>query len=261
MLGKLLKKDLSRNMRWLWILFVATLGVALVGRICKELGTNIVLFKILGIIFDSVFYALLVNVILQPFLRNFLNFTTSLYKDESYLTHTLPVTKTQIINSKFLTAIIEIVLGFVVLVASLLIMFFTPTMFDTLTLILSFVIIGEFSIGWLVTLFIALIVVEFLMFIAIIFFSIILAYRAKEKRVLKTFLLTTAFAFAAITVLFVIMIIVLSVNGVALTSATLSLSSTALVSVLCASVLVYTTLTVVFYILAQKAFRKGVNVD
>lgn len=261
MLGKLLKKDLSRNMRWLWILFVATLGVALVGRICKELGTNIVLFKILGIIFDSVFYALLVNVILQPFLRNFLNFTTSLYKDESYLTHTLPVTKTQIINSKFLTAIIEIVLGFVVLVASLLIMFFTPTMFDTLTLILSFVIIGEFSIGWLVTLFIALIVVEFLMFIAIIFFSIILAYRAKEKRVLKTFLLTTVFAFAAITVLFVIMIIVLSVNGVALTSATLSLSSTALVSALCASVLVYTTLTVVFYILAQKAFRKGVNVD
>ena len=127
MLGKLLKKDLSRNMRWLWILFVATLGVALVGRICKELGTNIVLFKILGIIFDSVFYALLVNVILQPFLRNFLNFTTSLYKDECYLTHTLPVTKTQIINSKFLTAIIEIVLGFVVLVASLLIMFFTDS--------------------------------------------------------------------------------------------------------------------------------------
>ncbi len=261
MLGKLLKKDLNRNMRWLWILFVATIAVATITRVCKELGENIVLFKVLGIVFDSVFYALVVNVILQPFLRNFLNFTKSLYGDESYLTHTLPVTKNQIINSKFLTALIEIGLGFVVMVVSLLIMFFTPTMFDSLAFILSFVIIGEFSIGWLVSLFVALVVVEFLMFIAIIFYSIVLAYRAKENRVLKTFLITTALSFAAISVLFVFMVIVLAANGIQLTGATLTLTSSALMSVLWTGVVVYTILIVVFYVLSLKAFRKGVNVD
>ena len=108
MFAKLLKNDLKKNMRWLWILFVATIAVAGVDRACKELAENFAVFKIFAILFDSVFYALLVNVILQPFLRNFMNFSKSLYGDESYLTHTLPVTKNQIINSKFLTAIIEI---------------------------------------------------------------------------------------------------------------------------------------------------------
>jgi len=101
MFAKLLKNDLKKNMRWLWILFVTTIAVAGVNRGCKELAENIAVFKIFAIIFDSVFYALLVNVILHPFLRNFMNFSKSLYGDESYLTHTLPVTKNQIINSKF----------------------------------------------------------------------------------------------------------------------------------------------------------------
>ena len=261
MLGKLLKKDLNRNMRWLWILFVATIAVSIITRICKELGQNIVLFKVLGIIFDSVFYALIVNVILQPFLRNFLNFTKSLYGDESYLTHTLPVTKNQIINAKFFTAVIEISLGFIVLVASLLIMFYTPTFFDSLALILSFMIVGQFSIGWVVSLFVVLVLVEFLMFIAIIFYSIVLAYRSKENRVLKTFLITTAFAFASISVLFIAMVIVLAANGVQLTSASLILTSSALMGVLWTGILVYFIVTVAFYVLTLKAFRKGVNVD
>ena len=77
MLSKLLKIDLKKNMRWLWILFVATIVVAGITRGCKELGENIAFFKILGIFFDSIFYSLAVNVILQPFLRHFLNFSKS----------------------------------------------------------------------------------------------------------------------------------------------------------------------------------------
>ena len=40
---------------------------------------NIAFFKIVGILFDSVFYSLAVNVVLQPFLRNFLNFSKSFF--------------------------------------------------------------------------------------------------------------------------------------------------------------------------------------
>ena len=67
MFCKLLKNDLKKNMRWMWILFISTILVAGVTRGFKELGENIAFFKILGIFFDSVFYALAVNVILQPF--------------------------------------------------------------------------------------------------------------------------------------------------------------------------------------------------
>ena len=261
MLNKLLKKDLGRNLRWMWILFVATIAAAVLDRGCKELGEYVGFFKILAIFFDSIFYALAINVILQPFLRNFLNFTKSLYGDESYLTHTLPVTKRQIINAKYITAVTEIVLGFACLVVSLLIMFYTPTLFDELQLLLLLLGGIDLSVAVVLCLIIWLIVVEFLMFISIIFFAIVIAYQAREKKVLKTFLFTVAFAFASSTVLAVIMVIVLACQGVDLASATLTLNGTQLLSVVLTGITVYTTITIVFYFLCQKAFAKGVNVD
>ena len=261
MLGKLLKKDLNRNMRWMWILFVSLIAISGVTRGFKELGENIMFFKILGIFLESLFYALAVNVVLQPFLRNFLNFTKSFYGDESYLTHTLPATKSQLITSKFLTAIIEIVLGFVSLVISLLIMFYTPTFFDTLRMLLSIVITGKFSLGIVLTLFITLVVVEFLMFITLIYLSIVIAYRAKEKRVLKTFLLTTLMAFAAMTILSIVMIIVLSANGVKLTTPTVTLTSSVFISIMLTGIIIYLAISVLGYFIAKQEFNKGVNVD
>ena len=49
MLSKLLKNDLKKNMRWMWILFVSTIGVAIITRGTKELGENIGFFKLLKI--------------------------------------------------------------------------------------------------------------------------------------------------------------------------------------------------------------------
>ena len=261
MLSKLLKNDLRRNLRWLWIIFIGTILSAVIARGCKELGENLAFFKIIGIFFDSVFYALAVNSILQPFLRSFMNFSKSLYSDEAYLTHTLPVTKNQILNSKYITALIETLLGFITIVVSLLIMFISPTFFDTLKLLLSTIIIGEFSVALFIALFIILIIVEFLMFLSIIFFSIILANKSKEKKTLKTFLYTAGFACASSSVLSIFLIIVLAINGVDLTTSTMMLKSSVITSVILTGILVYIAITVLFYFLTKKLFNKGVNVD
>lgn len=261
MLGKLLKNDLKKNMRWLWILFCSTILFAGLMRTFNELGANNTFFKILGMIFSSVAYALIANCLVQPFLRGFLNLTKSLYGDESYLTHTLPVTKNQIINSKFLTVLIEMLLGFITLIISLLIIFVTDTFFPTIELLLSTIIVGKFSLFWVLTLFLVLVIIEFLMFISIIYFSIILGYKQKEKRVLKTFVYTAVFALVSLTVLAVAMIVVLTINGVNLSSTTLTLSSSAFFSIILTGIIVYSLVIVLFYFLTKKEFNKGVNVD
>jgi hypothetical protein len=240
---------------------VSTIVVAGLTRGCKELGKDFGFFKIIGILFDSVFYSLAVNTILQPFLRNFMNFTKSFYSDEAYLTHTLPVNKKQLINSKYITAIIEITLGFVSLIISLIIMFASPTFFDTLAIILSTIVSGKIA-GWLaLTLFITLVVVEFLMFISIIFFSIVFSYKSKEKRVLRTFLTTALLSFVSMTVLSIVMVVVLLINGVELSSSTLVLSSSAFISIILTGIVVYIIVAIVFYFLAKREFNKGVNID
>lgn len=261
MLGKLLKRDLHRNMRWLWILFVAVLGMAVLTRGCKALGEHVMFFQILGIFFDSLFYTGVVNIILHPFLQNFMNFTKSFYGDESYLTHTLPVTKNQLLTSKCLTALIEVTLGIATAVVSLLIMFWTPDLFDFLQGLILMLVGANLSAVLVLGLFVGLILVEFLMFLAMIFFAIVLAYRAKEKRVLKTFLYTCIMAFVAITILAIFMVAVLAINGVDLSSTTLVLSGSALISLLVTGICVYAGLTVVIYFLTRKFFNKGVNVD
>jgi len=207
MLGKLLRNDLKRNMKLLCILFLSTIVVSALTRGATELGKTIAFFKIVSIFFDSVFYSLLVNVIVHPFLRGFLNFNKSLYGDESYLTHTLPVTKNDIINSKFLTAIIEMVCAFLCVVASILIKFASPSMISTLKLLLSTIISGNVSVTLTIILFVALVIIEFLMFISIIYFSIIVANKSKEKRVLKTFLITALMSFLALMVLSIILVV------------------------------------------------------
>ncbi|MBQ4049080.1 MAG: hypothetical protein IJD07_00300 [Clostridia bacterium] len=261
MLNKLLKKDLSKNSRLLLILFVALISVSLITRSCKALGENLVFFKILSIFFDSVFYTLAVNTILHPFLRNFLNFSRSLYGDESYLTHTLPVTKNQLVNSKFITALIEVCAGFVCLVVSILIMYYTPTFFDKIGLLLSTMIVGKVSVVLVLALFVTLVIVEFLMFLSIIFFSIVIAYRNKEKRILKTFLITAIMSFVSITVLSVFMLAVLAICGVKLTSSTLVLPRKAFFCVMLTGITVYSAISVAFYFLTKKALNKGVNID
>ena len=261
MLTKLLKYDLKKNIHWLWILFASTIVFAGIARGCKELGASIAFFKILGIIFESVFYTLAINCIIQPFLRSFLNFTKSFYSDEAYLTHTLPVTKTQLLNSKFITSLIEMLLAFITIIIALLIEFASPNMFEMLRLILSTTITGSFSLFWILTLFVILVIVEFYMFISIIFFSVVVAYKSREKRVLKSFIYSAIMAFAFLTALSIVMIIVLVINKVNLSSSTLILSNTAFISVLLTGIIVYSLAILACYFLTKHQFNKGVNVD
>lgn len=261
MLSKLLKRDLKKNMSWMWILFVATIGVALITRGAKELGENLAFFEVIHIIFESAFYGLAVNLIIQPFLRNFLNFHKSFYSDEAYLTHTLPVTKNQLINSKYLTAVIEIVAGFATLIVSLLILFAGPNFIDSLKLLVSTAVSGNFSIVLVLVLFVILVVVEFLMFISIINFSIVVAFKSKDRRILKTFLISMCCAFASLAVLVVCMLAVLAINGIKLTSTSIVLEAGAMYSVFISAIVVYSAVSVLFYFLAKKEFNKGVNVD
>ena len=261
MLSKLIKNDLKKNMRLLLILYVATIVVAGITRGCKELGENIAFFRIMGIFFESVFYSLAANVVIQPFLRNFLNFQRSFYSDESYLTHTLPVSKNQLITSKYLTTLIEFVSAFACVVLSILIVYASPAFELTIKMLLSTIITGSISVGLVVTLFVVLVIVEFFMFISIICFAIVVAYRARDHKILRTFLIAAAMAFASLIVLSIVMVVVLSIQGISLSASTLVLSSSSFISVIVTGIVVYSLISTVFYFLTRREFNKGVNVD
>jgi len=152
-------------------------------------------------------------------------------------------------------------LGFLCVVSALLIVFASPTLFPTISLLLSTIIVGEISLFWVLFLFILLIIVEFLMFISIIFFSIILAYKSKEKKVLRSFLITALLSFVSITILSIFMIIVLLINGIDLSSTSLVLTYNTFISIILTGIIVYISLTTLYFFFAKKELNKGVDVD
>ena len=261
MFSKLLRNDLKKNMRWLWILFVSTLVIAGIARGCGEFSKTIGVFKVFKIIFESLAYTLIANCLIQPFLRSFLNFSKSLYSDESYLTHTLPVKKSQIINSKFLTALIEMTLAFLTVVVALIIMFAGPGTVEFIKLLISTLIIDEISVFGTLALMVVLIIVEFYMFITTIFLSIVIAYRSRERRVLKSFLYSAGLAFAFLIVLAGVMVIVMLINEIDLLSTTLLLSKGAFLSLMSSGIIVYSLACLLCWTLTHRVFKKGVNVD
>ena len=110
MFAKLLKYDLRAVIKYWWIAAVSSLGLSVIGGVCiniitvdytsfQALQSIAILGLVISIIGLCVFGVLSEILILVRFYKNF-------FSDEGYLTFTLPVRKTQLLNSKLLMSVI-----------------------------------------------------------------------------------------------------------------------------------------------------------
>ncbi len=111
MLKKLLKYDLSTVMKYWWIAAVTTIGMSVLGGFSLSVLTVetvyvnpfvyiiAVVMLIVTVFTYSAFSILSMVFIFVRFYKNF-------FTDEGYLTFTLPVKRSQLLNSKIITAVI-----------------------------------------------------------------------------------------------------------------------------------------------------------
>ena len=112
MLKKLLKYDLRAVFRLWWVMAISSLGLAVIGGIClhtligvgvDERSTIITIVAALGMLATVIgLSAFLVVTVILIYVRFYKNFFT----DEGYLTFTLPVKRSQLLNSKLITTFI-----------------------------------------------------------------------------------------------------------------------------------------------------------
>lgn len=124
MLAKLLKYDLKWCYKTLVIFYILTIISAIITRFIEEVNNSFI-FLILDKIFSAITIALLINILINSIIRIWARFINNIYKDESYLTHTLPVKKSEIFLSKILTSIITFTTSFIVIITSLVIVCYT----------------------------------------------------------------------------------------------------------------------------------------
>ena len=120
MLKKLLKYDLIFMYKGLIIFYILSILSATCTRIFDNIGDEMI-WVIITKICSGVTISMLFNIIINNILRIWARFSRNFYGDESYLTHTLPVTKSTHYASKFLTLFITVTSSVVVMILTLLI--------------------------------------------------------------------------------------------------------------------------------------------
>lgn len=132
MLGKLLKYDLKKNLKFLSIFYIITLFLSILTRIFINTQSPLILF-IIGRILSGALIALFANILINCVMGLWIrSFTRGVFGDESYLTHTLPVTKTQIYLSKFFATLIISAISICVIIGTAFIGYYTEARWEAL---------------------------------------------------------------------------------------------------------------------------------
>ena len=262
MLGKLLKYDLKWCFKPLVVFYILAIIFSIITRMIESVDQTLILL-IMDKICSGVVIAMLINILINCLMRNWVRFERNIYKDESYLTHTLPVSKNKIYLSKILTAIITLFISFIVIAICLAIVGLNDVTWYSLKLSLeqSAIFLNSNPLSLIIVLIIT-IFFEFLFMILSGILGIIIGHRSNNMKIVKSILIgmgiymgLSLFSLAIIYMAGILSPDIMSVfnNIVA--------SSNAIKSIMMIGIFVYAIYNLIIYFVGNALLNKGVNVD
>lgn len=129
MFSKLLKNDLSQMGSRIYPLYLIILGLAFFAKAMNILSTHIGAFQMIYGFTVMAWVCSIIICLVYTFFVAIQIFYRKNLRDEGYLTHTLPVTKTSIVSSMFITEIIYTIITVLIIMLSVMITFYTPGIF------------------------------------------------------------------------------------------------------------------------------------
>lgn len=263
MLGKLLKYDLKWVYKALIIFYILALFFSIVGRGLLSIE-NSAIFNIMGQICCGIVIAMVINILINNLMRMWARFVRNTYKDESYLTHTLPIHKRTIYLSKVLAAIITTFTSVLVILVCLAICYYTQENMESLKYILEMAATTYNStvISFLLVVFV-IFFFEILFVLLAGYFGIVIGHKANNGKMWKSILYGfILYMIPQVITLFIIFISALFNEGIMnLFTTTEMISVNIIKTVLFLGIILYTAYIIVYYICGKKQFEKGVNVD
>lgn len=257
MLGKLLKYDLKWVYKLIVIYYGLALVFALVGRGFSFLD-DIFIFDFISSFSCGVSVAMMFNILINNIIRIWARYTHNVYKDESYLTHTLPVTKSDIFLSKVLTTLITMFTSIIVICISFVICYWSKEFVDFIKVLLP-------DVSWSIIITTGIVVIlEFLFLVFIGLLAITIGYRSNHNKLLKSFVS----GFVGYTISSIISLIVLFITGLfnkkileLFTDMNATPSMDILKYILVIAAILYLVYIILCIVIGNKLLQKGVNVD
>lgn len=197
-------------------------------------------------------------------MRLWARFIRNTYKDESYLTHTIPVEKKTIYISKIFSALITIFTTSIVIIICLFICYYSEANIQAIKSILELAASTYNTTVLNLLLLISVIITLQMIFIVLIgYVGIILGHKCNKNKMIRSIVIgCSLYMLMQIVSLVIIFILGLfNQNIMNLINTTQLINIDAIKYVMYAVIGIYFVYILFYYILGKKAFEKGVNVE
>ena len=263
MLGKLLKYDLKWVYKLIVIFYILAFIFAILTRVFFSIE-NSLLFNVIGKIVNGIMIAMLINSLINGLMRSWVRFVQNVYKDESYLTHTLPVEKKDIYISKVLTAVICSFTTVIVILLCLFISYYSQENMEVLKTFLKFTAESyDITVIGLILIISVVIFLEILFIILIGYVGIIIGHKSNKNKMAKTVIygiLLYLFT-SSLTLLIIYIIGLFNPNVMNVINTTDIVNPDAIKNIMIAGIAIYVVYNIIYYLIGRIQLNKGVNVD
>ena len=261
MIGKLIKYDLKKMLKILLYIYVVALALSGITRLIN-IGRDIQFVFIIGQVFAGFSYSALASILVNTFVHIIRVFIVNFYKDESYLTHTLPISKNKLLISKYVSSLIVVLCSVLVCLLSLFIMFYTNELANAIKLFFEATIPNfNMSVGLFVFIVLMIVFVQICAYMTFAFTAIIKANQYNHRRVLKGLIWFFIFYLGSMIVTLIIALIAFAIGGNLNDLMASQMSQSGIITLLIIALVTYIAYIVIFYFISRKLFNKGVNVD
>ena len=264
MLSKLLKYDLKYMLKNMSIFYILSIFFAITTRILFNMNQSVIV-NIIGQISVGCMFSMIASTLINTMMRSWVRFRDSLYKDEAYLTHTLPVTKNELYNSKFIQTLTFFFISFIVILISLFIAYYSKNNWLLLTNYINTITTGlDMNTSFFIIMFITLIFLEVFNAIQCGFYGMILGHKKNNGKlgysVLFGFIIYLLAQTLVLALVFVYGLFDSSVMELFKT-ATVSIDVQAFKVLAIVASLLYLVIIFIMSILCKKELNKGVNIE
>lgn len=257
----LIINDLKKMIKILLYVYPCALILAIITRLLMLGEQNTIKFVVQNI-FASLTYSAVATILVNTFVQILREFVCSFYRDESYLTHTLPVTKTQLIVAKYVSALTVVLSSVLVSLLSLGIVFYGMGIVELMQQSLQLGVVDfDMSMSAFFTVVSILIFLQICAIISFAFTAVIKANTYHGKKVIKGLLWFALFYFGAMIVSLLVALVVFALAGNFGELFAQNITQNTLIGVFAVVIVLYAIYAITFFFISNKLFSKGVNVD
>ena len=262
MLGKLLKYDLKWIYKLVIVFYALAFIFSLFSRMFISIGDSL-LWSILSKISSGITVSMLVSSIINTLMRSWVRFVRNIYKDEGYLTNTLPVSKRDIYLSKVLSSIIIMLTTTIVIITCLFICYYSKENIDILKKVLEMTANSYNTNVIKLILTIGMIFFLELTFILLVGYTgIIIGHSSNNNKIVKSIIWAFGmYIFTQLITIGLIYIIGLFNKDIMNIITTNIVSIKGIKNILVGGIVMYIIYNIIYYFIGKRELEKGINID